>query len=511
MKHQFIKLLVVFITLITSAADAQIGIGTTTPHASSILDMNSTTTGMLIPRMTTAQRDAIPSPAPGLMVYVTTTSSFSFYTGSAWTTIGGGGGGGSSSMIMDGDGNTYVDVANASNSDEIMMQAGGNEVIRINPSGQVGIGTSTPGSTLDVNGDIQATLFIDKVNPQYYLYPSTTSVALNLAGSARATQFSDASNAAYYLDPASTGISLKAAGNTYAQIYFDESGTDYYLDPSNGSTSLRLAGSADATAFRDRNNTAYLLDPFSTSTLNNLTLNTTVAGPTAGFKIRTSNQQQYWTINSIEGDQDLGFYFDGAQKAYLNWDVNVLDIDFTASHRTLPAEGLLEDYKDLTGYIVVSSGSIVNLDGSNTPSISESLPTVQLSDQPNDKRIYGVISGVEDKADNKTHREYQQGAFVSVVARADAEDYRIIINASGEGGIWVSDINGAIENGDYITTSAIPGIGMKQSDDLLHNYTVAKVVMDCNFNLDAKNYQCKEVIHDGKTYRMAFLACVYQL
>jgi hypothetical protein len=48
-----------------------VGIGTTTPHASAQLDISSTTKGMLAPRMTFAQRNAIVSPASGLLVYQT--------------------------------------------------------------------------------------------------------------------------------------------------------------------------------------------------------------------------------------------------------------------------------------------------------------------------------------------------------------------------------------------------------------------------------------------------------
>lgn len=58
---------------------AQVGIGTTSPAASSILDLTSTTQGMLTPRMTTAQRIAIASPADGLMVYDTNLKSFFHY------------------------------------------------------------------------------------------------------------------------------------------------------------------------------------------------------------------------------------------------------------------------------------------------------------------------------------------------------------------------------------------------------------------------------------------------
>lgn len=69
-----------------------VGIGTTTPAASALLDMNSTTKGMLMPRMTSAQRTAIASPANGLMVYDITTSSIWYYNSSAWTNMNSGGG-----------------------------------------------------------------------------------------------------------------------------------------------------------------------------------------------------------------------------------------------------------------------------------------------------------------------------------------------------------------------------------------------------------------------------------
>lgn len=67
---------------------AQVGIGTTTPNLSSSLDITSTTSGLLIPRMTEAQRLAIVTPANGLLVYQTNLSSgFWYYNGSAWTSL----------------------------------------------------------------------------------------------------------------------------------------------------------------------------------------------------------------------------------------------------------------------------------------------------------------------------------------------------------------------------------------------------------------------------------------
>jgi len=64
------------------------GIGTITPNASSILEVKSTTQGVLIPRMTAAQRNAIASPATGLMIFQTNnTPGFYYYDGSAWTAV----------------------------------------------------------------------------------------------------------------------------------------------------------------------------------------------------------------------------------------------------------------------------------------------------------------------------------------------------------------------------------------------------------------------------------------
>ena len=63
---------------------SQVGIGTTTPNPSSILDVSSTNQGFLPPRMTTAQRNAIVSPAEGLIVYNTDCRSLDFFNGTSW-------------------------------------------------------------------------------------------------------------------------------------------------------------------------------------------------------------------------------------------------------------------------------------------------------------------------------------------------------------------------------------------------------------------------------------------
>ena len=61
-----------------------IGIGTNTPHASAILDINFTDKGVLFPRLTTAQRNAISAPATGLLIYNSDDNVLQIYDGSAW-------------------------------------------------------------------------------------------------------------------------------------------------------------------------------------------------------------------------------------------------------------------------------------------------------------------------------------------------------------------------------------------------------------------------------------------
>lgn len=77
------KLLVLFV-LFFSVAKAQTGIGTTTPHASAKLEVNAANKGFLPPRMTSAQRTAISSPALGLQVFDLTTNSPWYYDGTSW-------------------------------------------------------------------------------------------------------------------------------------------------------------------------------------------------------------------------------------------------------------------------------------------------------------------------------------------------------------------------------------------------------------------------------------------
>lgn len=78
--------------LCLQASYSQVGIGTTTPDNSSILEVYSTNKGVLFPRMTSAQRDAIVDPALGLIVYNLDENSLQVYSNSSsnsfWYNLG---------------------------------------------------------------------------------------------------------------------------------------------------------------------------------------------------------------------------------------------------------------------------------------------------------------------------------------------------------------------------------------------------------------------------------------
>jgi len=72
--------------IFTVLRTGNVGIGTTSPAASSLLDVTSTTKGFLPPRMTTVQKNAIATPAAGLVIYDTTLNKLCVFT-TAWETI----------------------------------------------------------------------------------------------------------------------------------------------------------------------------------------------------------------------------------------------------------------------------------------------------------------------------------------------------------------------------------------------------------------------------------------
>ena len=178
---------------------------------------------------------------------------------------------------------------------------------------------------------------------------------------------------------------------------------------------------------------------------------------------------------------------------------------FTGSHTCYPENESL-NYNNYIGLIVVSNGSykIKRNDniftGKQAIRIDHSTPQIRLSNVDNQKSILGVVSLVQDDT--------------------------VLINSSGEGGIWVCNKNGNLENGDYISSSSVVGYGQKQilQEGTLKNYTVAKITCDVDFNF-TNNFETRFLQADGtqiteeeyntkkteeeEVYLACFVGCTY--
>jgi hypothetical protein len=205
--------------------------------------------------------------------------------------------------------------------------------------------------------------------------------------------------------------------------------------------------------------------------------------PAGSFIISpVSGSLNYWGMYVSAGN-DFMFHQNGSDRGFLANGQNESALDFTGQHRNFIDGIPATNYVDFEGLIVSANKNKyfdVNEDlttGANAIQISQSLPLVALSNVALDKACFGVISGVEDP-DTRT---YEQGTFVTILQKQTG-DRRAFINSVGEGAIWVTNINGPLESGDYITTSNVAGYGQKQDSEFLANYTVAKITMDCDFN-----------------------------
>jgi hypothetical protein len=180
-------------------------------------------------------------------------------------------------------------------------------------------------------------------------------------------------------------------------------------------------------------------------------------------------------------------------------------INFTGQHRCTICMTNSEDVEDLVGLVVVSTSMYKDLHDNSNIRINEAIPIVQIASFENDKAVFGVISGIENDVNTST---FSIG-HISFILNKTITCKKVMINSVGEGGIWVCNINGNLENGDYISSSKVQGLGMFQNNDFRMNYTVAKITCNCTFELASPVYKCVQFECNGQTLRKAFVGCVY--
>jgi len=156
------------------------------------------------------------------------------------------------------------------------------------------------------------------------------------------------------------------------------------------------------------------------------------------------------------------------------------NITFTGAHLCLVKKQ--HYHENMSGLVFsVSNNNVFNIDHSIKTTISEALPILELCDEAKSKKVYGIFN-TTDLENNpcKSDLTLSDNLYDEIKM---IKTTRSVINAIGEGGIWVCNKEGFLECGDFITSSTVPGYGVLQDDDILHNYTVARILCDCNFSL----------------------------
>jgi hypothetical protein len=163
---------------------------------------------------------------------------------------------------------------------------------------------------------------------------------------------------------------------------------------------------------------------------------------------------------------------------------------FTGGHDVKLSEDFPANIKP--GMVVSVTGKTqVRRRDDGTRSLSSTLPTVKLSKVANDKTVFGVFV-TETPLHKKHWYEKKEGERFATV------------NALGEGRVWVTNINGNIEAGDYITTSNLEGYGQKQDDDVLHTYTLGKAIDTVDWDMVTET-----VDYNGRPVKAYLIAVVY--
>jgi len=165
---------------------------------------------------------------------------------------------------------------------------------------------------------------------------------------------------------------------------------------------------------------------------------------------------------------------------------------FTGAHEVKLSNNFPENVKPGLIVSVTGEAHIRKTEGGDI-SFSSTLPTVRLANVPNDNKVLGAIIAESSLSGNHWY-----------INEADENDRFGIVNALGDGRVYVTDINGNVEAGDYITTSVIAGYGQKQDDDLLHSYTLGKAIENVDWDGITETIE-----YNGHTYRAYPIGVVY--
>lgn len=191
-----------------------------------------------------------------------------------------------------------------------------------------------------------------------------------------------------------------------------------------------------------------------------------------------------WTITSVQ-NASTSSWSDLTMTSSHGTQVTFCDdfvpgiLNFTAQHRCVMDGGRTA----LPGSVLIATGAYAGLDGSSLATMDEAIPIVSLCTIARDPRVFGVMSSRET---TDRVRTFRIGSMGFSLPRRPSDQSRVIVNSGGEGCILVCAENGPICNGDLLASSSCDGIAMRQGDDFVRSFTVAKATCACSFQLSER-------------------------
>lgn len=193
-------------------------------------------------------------------------------------------------------------------------------------------------------------------------------------------------------------------------------------------------------------------------------------------------------------------------------------ISFTGQHAVYVSSTSItqSNISSYTGLIVASadqgylSYNINNnpVTGSNAIASTEALPIVNLTTEDMQQGVFGVLSDMPN-SELIVNSSCIINAYSNPPGFRNTLNGRLLVNSLGDGALWVTNINGNINSGDYLCSCSIPGHARKQDDNGMYNYTVAKATMSCDFDVESSNYRCETIEWNASSFFRAFVGVTY--